>query len=129
MNYYKKTFSTIPSFINKFKIKHSNKILIDIPLIIHKYNYENVIFELKRNINLEENNLLWNLNNINDIKIIMSKNNFDLIDNYIYKYHLIYYNDLNIYHLKETNILEHRNFSKTLNSCSFLLNLYKFDKK
>jgi len=127
MPYSKKIFNnTIPSIIYKSSLKfnYSNKTLFDIPLSIEKFNYNNIIFDTKRNINLNDTKILWNVSNINQIKIIININNFDLIDNYIYNYRLINFNN-NTYHLIYNNKIMITPFSKMLNSCWFLSNLYK----
>jgi hypothetical protein len=128
MSYYTKKIlnNTIPSIIYKSSLKfnYSNKVLLDIPLSIEKFNYNNIIFDTKHNINFNDTKILWNVCNINQIKIIININNFDLIDNYIYNYKLINFNN-NTYHLIYNNKIMITPFSKMLNSCWFLSNLYK----
>jgi len=127
MPYSKKILNnTIPSIIYKSSLKfnYSNKVLLDIPLSIEKFNYNNIIFDTKRNIKFNDTKIFWNVCNINQIKIIININNFDLIDNYIYNYKLINFNN-NTYHLIYNNKIMITPFSKMLNSCWFLSNLYK----
>jgi len=127
MSYTKKILNnTIPSIIYKSSLKfnYSNKVLLDIPLSIEKFNYNNIIFDTKRNIKFNDTKIFWNVCNINQIKIIININNFDLIDNYIYNYKLINFNN-NTYHLIYNNKIMITPFSKMLNSCWFLSNLYK----
>ena len=107
------------------KFNYFNKTLIDIPLNVYSYSHSKLIFKLNRNITFDDTKLLWNVDNINDIKITIANNkNYKLVDDYIYNYHLQNDNYKNIYQLSENKILVSP-FSKTLNSCWFLSNLYK----
>jgi hypothetical protein len=128
-----KILANIPIIINNsiiannsiMKFNYFNKTLIDIPLNVYSYSNSKLIFQLNRNITFDDTKLLWNVNNINDIKINIANNkNYKLLDDYIYNYHLQNYNYKNIYQLSENKILVSP-FSKTLNSCWFLSNLYK----
>lgn len=113
------------SYINSImKLNYSNKTLINIPLCIYYYSHNKITFKLDRNITMHDTKLLWNVDDINIIKInIYNNQNFNLINDYIYKYHLINYNN-NSYKLTQNKIMISP-FSKTLNSCWFLSNLYK----
>ena len=127
MPYTKKILNnTIPSIIYKSSLKFNylNKNLIEIPLIIEKINYNNIIFDTNRNITYDNTKILWNVCNINNIKISININNFDMINDYIYNYRLINF-DNNTYHLIYNNKIMITPFSKILNSCWFLSNLYK----
>jgi hypothetical protein len=127
MPYTKKILNnTIPSIIYKSSLKFNylNKNLIEIPLNIEKFNYNNIIFDTNRNITYDDTKILWNVCNINNIKISININNFDMINNYIYNYRLINF-DNNTYHLIYNNKIMITPFSKILNSCWFLSNLYK----
>ena len=123
-----KILANIPIIIANnsiMKFNYLNKTLIHIPLNIYSYSQSKLIFQLNRNITFDDTKLLWNVDNINDIKINIANNkNYKLIDDYIYNYHLQNYNFKNIYQLSENKILVSP-FSKTLNSCWFLSNLYK----
>lgn len=123
-----KILANIPIIIANnsiMKFNYLNKTLIDIPLNIYSYSQSKLIFQLNRNITFDDTKLLWNVDNINDIKINIANNkNYKLIDDYIYNYHLQNDNFKNIYQLSENKILVSP-FSKTLNSCWFLSNLYK----
>jgi len=127
MPYSKKILNnTIPSIIYKSSLKFNylNKILLEIPLSIEKFNYNNIIFDTNRNITYDDTKILWNVCNVNHIKIIINMNNFNMIDDYIYNYKLINF-DNNTYHLIYNNKIMITPFSKILNSCWFLSNLYK----
>jgi len=124
--YYYKMCCNNKKLINSIiKFNYFNKTLIDIPLYIYNYSNSKIIFQLNRNITFDDSKILWNVDNVNDIKIIILNNkNFKLIDNYIYNYHLQNNNFKDIYQLSKNKIIVSP-FSKTLNSCWFLSNLYK----
>jgi hypothetical protein len=127
MPYSKKILNnTIPSIIYKstLKFNYSNKNLLEIPLSIEKFNYNNIIFDTNHNITYDDIKILWNISNVNQIKININMNNFDMIDDYIYNYRIINFNN-NTYHLINNNKIMITPFSKILNSCWFLSNLYK----
>ena len=127
MSFSKKILNnTIPSIIYKSSLKFNylNKILLEIPLSIEKFNYNNIIFDTNRNITYDDTKILWNVCNVIHIKIIINMNNFNMIDDYIYNYKLINF-DNNTYHLIYNNKIMITPFSKILNSCWFLSNLYK----
>jgi hypothetical protein len=127
MPYSKKILNnTIPSIIYKstLKFNYSNKNLLKIPLSIEKFNYNNIIFDTNYNITYDDIKILWNISNVNQIKINININNFDMIDDYIYNYRIINFNN-NTYHLINNNKIMITPFSKILNSCWFLTNLYK----
>jgi len=107
------------------KIKYLNKTLINIPTIIENRDFYNISFRLNRNINYNEYNLLCNVGNINNLKIIISNQyKFNIINNYIYKYNLINYKKYNSYYLEEYNLIKNGLFEKKINSAMFILNLY-----
>ncbi len=117
--------NSIISNNSTIKFNYFNKTLIDIPLNVYSYSNSKLIFQLNRNITFNDTKLLWNVDNINDIKITIANiKNYKLVNDYIYNYHLQNYNFKNIYQLSENKILVSP-FSKTLNSCWFLSNLYK----
>jgi hypothetical protein len=124
-----KILAKIPIIIasnnSTMKLNYFNKTLIDISLNIYSYSHSKLIFQLNRNITFDDNKLLWNIDNINDIKINITNNkNYKLVDDYIYNYYLQNYNYNNIYQLSKNKIMVSP-ISKTLNSSWFLSNLYK----
>jgi hypothetical protein len=123
-----KILANIPIIIANnsiMKLNYFNKTLIDIPLNIYSYSQSKLIFQLNQNIGFEDTKLLWNVNDINNIKINITNNkNYKLVDDYIYNYNLQNYNYNNIYQLSKNKILVSP-ISKTLNSSWFLSNLYK----
>ena len=115
-----------------FTISKVNSIIINellyIPAIIHKYDMNYIMFSLKNKIEYKDKNPLYNVENINDIKISLYLNssstssNYKIINGYIYKHHLIKDKNDN-YHLSKHKISSLTTFSKTLNSVWFLNNL------
>jgi len=112
------------STINSLVIKE----LLYIPAVIHKYDNNYIMFSLKKTIETKDKDNLYNVDNINDIRISLFLNSTSSISNYkiinekIYKYHLI--KDSNdYYHLSKHKISSLTTFSKTLNSLWFLNNL------
>jgi hypothetical protein len=117
--------NSIISNNSNIKFNYFNKTLIDIPLNVYSYSNSKLIFQLNRNITFNDTKLLWNVDNINDIKITIANiKNYKLVNDYIYNYHLQNYNFKNIYQLSKNKIMV-TPFSKNLNSCWFLSNLYK----
>lgn len=105
----------------------SNELLY-IPAVIHKYDMNYIMFSLERKVEIKDKDILYNVDNINDIRISLFMNsssrttNYKIINENIYKYHLI--KDGNDkYHLSKHKISSLTTFSKTLNSLWLLNNL------
>ncbi len=117
------------------KLYHIKKLVLFIPSTIIKYNKNMVIFKLLRPISVEQKLKLLNTECICDIKLklkyknYLENNNLTVINDNIYKFHLI--NDdivdniysKKTYYLSYHKFLNANEFTKQLTSNWFLNNL------
>jgi len=114
---------------NKMKLIFNNQILLYIPSKIIKFGSNNAIFKLKYPVTYDDKKILYDLDHLNEIKISLNFKddneikNFNIINDYIYRYHLIKDNHNNNYHINKHKISSVTQFSKSLVSCWFLNNL------
>lgn len=102
---------------------YQSKELLFIPSVIY-INKNHIQISLHKNIDVKMKDILYNVDNVNDIKLVLNFNSssLNIINNYIYKYHIIKNN--NSYNLSKNKITTSlTTFSKTLNSIWFLNNL------
>ena len=105
------------------QLNYGNKILINIPFKIINFSSNKIIINLTKNLNYEDKEILWNVDDITKIKININKNNYELLNDYIYKFNIINYDKTNIYYINKNKIFIN-DFSKKLNSILFINNLY-----
>lgn len=117
------------------KLYHSNKLILFIPSTIIKYNTNMVIFKLIRPVSIEQKLKLLNTDCISDImlklkyKNYLEDNKLTVINDNIYKFHLIN-DDIadNIYSNKTYYLSYHKflninDYTKAITSNWFLNNL------
>jgi len=110
------------------RIYYFNKTILEIPAKIISYKNINhkspiitgVTFELSRKLTYENKAILYNADDISELKISISNNdNYTFIDNYIHKYNLIK-DDRNTYYLEKNKINTFSKYSKILSTCWFI---------
>ncbi len=123
MNYTNKCLITITPIYTHIKLNYNNKNLLYIPSNLINFNKNKYIFNMSRPLKCEYKEIVWNVDDISKIKINITKNNYELLNDYIYKYNLTNENKTNIYYINKNNFAISE-FSKTLNSCWFINNLF-----
>jgi len=114
------------SLSSLMRLIYQSKELLYIPSIIHFYKIENgyINFSLNKKLNKEDKDILYNNDNITELKLEMNlkSSEYKIINNYVYKYHIIKDKN-NEYHLYKNKISSISGFSKMLNSIWFINNL------
>jgi|LakMenE18May11ns_1017448.scaffolds.fasta_scaffold9872112_2 hypothetical protein len=123
MNYTNKCLITITPIYTHIKLTYNNNNLLYIPSNLINFNKNKYTFNMTRPLKCEYKEIVWNVDDISKIKINITKNNYELLNDYIYKYHLTNENKTNIYYINK-NKFAISEFSKTLNSCWFINNLF-----
>lgn len=104
------------------RIYHYNKTILNIPSKIINYKKSLVTsftFELTKKIDYDDKAVLYSSDDITELKINISNNNFTLVDDYIHKFNLIKDNK-NIYFLEKNKINTFTKYSKILSTCWFI---------
>jgi len=117
------------------KLYHIKKLILFIPSTVIKYSNEMVIFKLIRPISIEQKLKLYNIDNFSDIKLklkyrnYLENNSLTVINDNIYKFHLINDDISNNIYANKTYYLTNHKFlninadTKQLTSNWFLNNL------
>jgi len=95
----------------------------------YNYNYNYVCFNLIKKIEKEEKDMIYNIENISDIKFSLYINNKNIdntsgvLNDYLYNYSLEKDKNSNKYYLYKYNLKPIYKFSKLMNSNCFINNL------
>ena len=121
MNLSNKYLITITPAFTSMQLTYVNKLLLNIPATIIYFEKNKFVINSTKPLKYEDKEIVWNVEDISKIKLNITKNNYELLNDYIYKYHLI--NKTNIYYITKNNFMIN-NFTKQLNTCWFINNLF-----